>query len=88
MLIDKFKELQSSSPTGKCLLGKVIGSMDEGTLEIFTEVMKNKSISADQICKILNEDGHTIGVSHIRQKRRDCFLSDEQCKCMTGGSNE
>lgn len=82
MLVNKLTELNSGGKA-KCLLGQLISTMDKETFDAFTSVMKNPLVSAEQICKILNEEGLSTGVSHLRQKRRTCFSDNvERCDCI------
>ncbi len=87
MLIDKLSALEKNdTPTTRCLLGSVMKSMDSETLDAFTRVMQNRSISAEGIKAILEEEGSSVGITHLREKRRKCF-SGEPCPCLKEVTN-
>lgn len=73
---------------GVCLLGKAMREMDKETLEAFILAMKSDA-SAPQILDVLQEEGLVaFGITHFRDKRRECFRSNAGCTCITEAQND
>lgn len=90
MLKDKLALLANSGRKrdGVCLLGKAMQEMDKETLGAFILAMKSDA-SAPQILEVLQEEGLvTFGITHFRDKRRECFKSDTGCTCITEAQND
>lgn len=89
MLKDKLTLLadKGSRREGICLLGRAMQQMDKETFDAFLLAMKSDA-SAPQIFDVLKEEGLvSFGITHFRDKRRECFRSEEGCACIMEASN-
>lgn len=82
MLKDRLTNISRDSNSGGCLLGKEIAQMDRETLDAFIKAMLGNA-SASQILQVLNEEGiGSFKITHLRDKRRQCFKSNHECPCV------
>lgn len=83
MLKDKLEQL-AARPKGQelCAVGTEMVKMSKEELDSFINAMRSQASSAD-ILKILKEEGiNSFGISHLRDKRKQCFASDSPCPCL------
>jgi hypothetical protein len=70
-----------------CSLGQSMTSMDKETLTAFVKAMKSNA-SSIQIMKILKEEGlGSFSMTHLRDKRRQCFMENSECFCIKEANN-
>lgn len=83
MLKDRLVAVSEGSPKkGFCLLGEEMRNMDADTFSAFVRAMKSSASSA-QIMEILKDEGiSSFGITHLRDKRRQCFKEDGGCFCL------
>lgn len=83
MLKDKLNQLViAPKKRGLCALGSEMAKMDREELDSFVNAMMSQ-VSSPAIMEVLKEEGITsFGVSHLREKRRQCFVSEEGCACL------
>lgn len=83
MLKDKLEQL-AVQPKGQalCAVGAEMVKMNKEDLDSFINAMCSQASSAD-ILKVLKEEGiNSFGISHLRDKRRQCFSPDNPCPCI------
>lgn len=83
MLKDKLEQL-AARPKGQelCAVGTEMVKMSKEELDSFINAMCSQASSAD-ILKVLKEEGiNSFGISHLRDKRKQCFTSDNPCPCL------
>lgn len=83
MLKDKLNALRETPPEKQlCSLGKEMQDMDRETVESLVVAMKSKATTLE-IMEVLKDEGiHSFGISHLREKRRTCFTSENKCPCL------
>lgn len=87
VLKDKLANIAIGTPKTNCLLGSAMSEMDKETLDAFIRAM-NSGASAAEIMRVLNEEGITsFKITHLRDKRRDCFKSGNECPCIKEARN-
>lgn len=88
MLKDKlFAISEGNAEQDLCLLGKAMKEMDSDTRSAFIRAMKS-SASSSQIMNVMKEEGiSSFGITHLRDKRRECFKQDGGCICLKEASN-
>jgi hypothetical protein len=88
MLKDKLIAVSvKESNKSLCSIGQSMSSMDKETLDAFIKAMKSGA-SSIQIMKILKEEGiGSFGMTHLRDKRRECFKEDSECFCIKEANN-
>jgi hypothetical protein len=86
MLADKLLQLENSKEPKRCMLGVFMKNLDEETLEVFERIMKNPEVSAAKILPHIRQSGYNGGITHLREKRRECF-SGEECPCIKEAKN-
>jgi hypothetical protein len=70
-----------------CSIGQSMTSMDKETLNAFTKAMRSNA-SSIQIMEILKEEGlGSFSMTHLRDKRRQCFKENAECFCVKEASN-
>ena len=88
MLKDKLANISRSSNSSTCLLCREIAQMDRETLDAFIKAMLSNA-SASQILQVLNEEGiGSFKLTHLRDKRRQCFKSNQECPCVKEAKND
>lgn len=88
MLKDKLVAISANhSKHGLCAIGRAMGEMDEETRSAFIKAMKSAA-SSPQIMEILKEEGiGSFGITHLRDKRRECFKQETECFCIKETQN-
>lgn len=88
MLKDKLMAVSKDTYRGKlCLVAETIRDMDKDTQAAFIKAVKSEATS-QQIMEILKEEGITsFGITHLRDKRRECFRQETECPCMKEVNN-
>lgn len=83
MLKDKLAAVSERENKGKlCLVAETMESMDAETRTAFTKALKSNA-SSQQIMGILKEEGIvSFGMTHLRDKRRECFKQETECSCI------
>lgn len=83
MLKDRLVAVSEGTHKGKlCLIAETIKSMDAETQAAFIKAMKSNA-SSQQIMEILKEEGIvSFGITHLRDKRRECFKQETECSCI------
>lgn len=70
-----------------CSIGQSMASMDKETLDAFIKAMSSGA-SSIQIMEILKEEGlGSFSMTHLRDKRRQCFREDSECFCIKEANN-
>jgi hypothetical protein len=70
-----------------CSIGKSMESMDKETLDAFIKAMRSGA-SSIQIMEVLKEEGiANFSMTHLRDKRRQCFQEDSECFCIKEANN-
>ena len=83
MLKDKLNALKETPPEKQlCALGKEMQEMDRETVESLIVAMRSKATTLEILEVLKGEGVHSFGISHLREKRRTCFVSDNQCPCL------
>lgn len=88
MLKDKLTAISDNhTKHGLCAIGRVMGEMDSETRSAFVKAMKSAA-SSPQIMEILKEEGmDSFGITHLRDKRRECFKQETECFCIKETQN-
>jgi len=83
VLKDKLNALKEPPPEKQlCSLGKEMQNMDRETVESLVVAMGSKATTLE-ILQVLQDEGiHSFGISHLRDKRRTCFVSENKCPCL------
>lgn len=88
MLKDKLLAVSDNTRNKSlCSIGHSMASMDKETLGAFIKAMRSGA-SSIQIMEILKEEGvGDFSMTHLRDKRRQCFQEDSECFCIKEANN-
>jgi hypothetical protein len=88
MLKDKLLAVSEKDKNSSlCSIGQSMASMDKETLAAFIKAMKSGA-SSIQIMEVLKEEGiASFSMTHLRDKRRQCFGENSECFCIKEANN-
>lgn len=88
MLAEQLAGLENKKKPKSCILGSFMKTLDEETLPVFIRVMKNEEVSASQIFSHIKPSGYQGEITSLRDKRRECFRSEQECQCLKDVNND
>lgn len=88
MLAEQLAGLENKKKPKTCMVGSFMKTLDEETLPVFIRVMKNEEVSASQILTHIKSSGYQGEITHLRDKRRECFRSEHECQCLKDVNND
>lgn len=87
MLAEQLAALEVQNGPRRCTLGSFMKTLDEESLTVFLRVMRNEDVSAAKIFPFIKQSGYQGGLTHLRDKRRECFTSESECPCLKEVNN-